>query len=144
MLPAHRLAWTQTDYTVDCNSSSYQAYKAAAYIFIIIYPIGVPACFGVLLYKNRAVLGSHASGGQNAGKWWYGDSETFHFLVNGYRQDTFWCANSSPAHHCGTVPLVVMFKFVHDTRFELVDFLRKLLMAGAPVLCPHSHGECFI
>ena len=37
-----------------------------------------------------------------------------------------------------------MFKIFHDTRFELVDFLRKLLMAGAPVLCPHSHGEYFI
>jgi hypothetical protein len=38
-----------------------------------------------------------------------------------------------------------MIQFVHDTRFELVDFLRKLLMAGAPMLCPpHSHGECFI
>jgi hypothetical protein len=139
MLPAHRLVRTQTDYTVDCNSSSYQAYKVAAYIFILIYPIGVPACFGLLLYKNRAVLGSQVSGGQNAGEWWYGDGETFHFLVDGYRQDTFWCATSSPAH-----PLVVMFNFVHDTRFELVDFLRKLLMAGAPMRCPHSHGKCFI
>ena len=96
-----RLVWTQTDYTVDCSSSSYQACKLAAYIFILIYPVGVPACFGVLLYKNSAVLGSQAGGGQNAGKWWYGDSETFHFLVNGYRQDTFWCATSSPAHPIG-------------------------------------------
>ena len=104
MLPAHRLVRTQTDYTVDCNSSSYQAYKAAAYIFILVYPVGVPACFGVLLYKNRAVLGNHASGGQNAGKWWYGDGETFHFLVDGYRQDTFWCA----ASFTGTLLVMVL------------------------------------
>ena len=37
-----------------------------------------------------------------------------------------------------------MIKFVHDTRFELVDFLRKLLMAGTLMLFPHSHGERFI
>jgi hypothetical protein len=89
MLPAHRLIWTQTDYTIDCNSDSYQAYTVVAYVFILLYPIGVPACFGLLLYRNRAVLGNQASG-QNVDAWWYGDSETFHFLVNGYRQDTFW------------------------------------------------------
>jgi hypothetical protein len=121
--------WAQTDYTIDCNSNSYQAYKVAAYIFILIYPIGVPTCFGALLYRNRAVLSSHASGGQNAGKWWYGDSETFHFLVDGYREETFWCVTSLTV-----AALVVMSTIDRHTRFELVDFLRKLLMAGVP---PH-------
>jgi hypothetical protein len=82
--------WTQTDYTINCNSSSYQAYKVAAYLFILVYPVGVPTFFGLLLYWNRDVLGGHASGGQNTGKWWYGDGETFDFLVNGYKKDTFW------------------------------------------------------
>jgi hypothetical protein len=137
VLATHQLMLTQTDYTIDCNSSSYQAYKVAAYIFIFIYPVGVPACFGLLLYKNRAVLGSHASGGQNAGKWWYGDSETFHFLVNGYRQDTFWCDISSPAHPI----LRVILKNDHNNRFELVEFLRKLLMAGTRHLFSHITNQ---
>ena len=51
------------------------------------------------------MLGTHASGGQDPNAWWYGDRDTLHFLVDGYRPATFW--------------------------FELVDFLRKLLMAGA-------------
>ena len=65
----------------------------------------MPACFGALLFWNRHVLGGNVSGGQNADKWWYGDRETLDFLVDGYRQETFW--------------------------FEEIDFLRKLLLAGA-------------
>jgi hypothetical protein len=47
---------------------------------------------------------------------WYGDKETLSFLVDGYRSDTFW--------------------------FEQVDFLRKLLMAGAygtPIFAARLH-----
>jgi hypothetical protein len=75
-----------------------------AIVFIFIYPVGVPACFGALLLWNRDVLGGNLSGGQHADKWWYGDGETLDFLVDGYRAETFW--------------------------FEEVEFLRKLLMAG--------------
>jgi hypothetical protein len=94
----------QTDYTIDCNSNEYKAYAVAAAIFIGIYPVGIPSVFGFVLYWNRWVLGGNVSGGQNADKWWYGDSETLDFLVDGYRRPCFW--------------------------FELVDFMRKLLMAS--------------
>ena len=76
-----------------------------AIFFIFIYPVGVPACFGALLFWNRGVLGGNLSGGQNTEKWWYGNGETLDFLVDGYRAETFW--------------------------FEEVEFLRKILMAGA-------------
>ena len=89
----------------------------------------MPACFGILLYKNRAVLGNHASGGRNAGKWWYGDGETFHFLVDGYRQDTFWCVASFTVMMLKNVTTILI-------RFELVEFLRKLLMAGVSYILP--------
>jgi hypothetical protein len=45
---------------------------------------------GLLLYWNRRVLGKKVSAGQNVDVWWYGDSETLDFLVDGYRPDTFW------------------------------------------------------
>ena len=98
-------SYHRSDYTVDCNSDAYKAYAVAAIFFIFLYPVGVPTCFGALLYWNRHVLGGNVSGGQNVDKWWYGDRETLDFLVDGYRQETFW--------------------------FEEIDFLRKLLMAGA-------------
>ena len=61
-----------------------------AAIFIAIYPIGIIAVFVALLYLNRKVLGDQAGGAAHAGKWWAGDLETFHFLVDGYRRETFW------------------------------------------------------
>ena len=76
-----------------------------AIAFIFLYPVGVPACFGALLFWNRRMLSGNLSGGDTTEKWWYGDGETLDFLVDGYRQETFW--------------------------FEEVEFLRKLLMAGA-------------
>jgi hypothetical protein len=96
--------WAQTDYTVDCNSATYRTYAVAAACFIGIYPVGIPLAFVSLLYWNRGVLGGSSSGGQHAGKWWYGDIATLDFFVDGYRRPCFW--------------------------FELVEFLRKLLMAG--------------
>jgi hypothetical protein len=101
-------SYHRTDYSIDCNSNSYKAYAVVASCFLAIYPVGIPAFFGLLLYRNRRVLGKYVSGGQNVDAWWYGDSETFDFLVDGYRPDTFW--------------------------FEEVEFLRKLLMAGVPTI----------
>jgi hypothetical protein len=59
----------QTDYTIDCNSNAYKAYAVAATVFIFIYPVGVPTFFCFLLYHNRHILGNHAGGGDNVGKW---------------------------------------------------------------------------
>jgi hypothetical protein len=61
-----------------------------AAIFIAIYPIGIIALFVALLCANRKVLGDQAGGAAHVGKWWAGDLETFHFLVDGYRRETFW------------------------------------------------------
>jgi hypothetical protein len=83
-------SYHRSDYNIDCNSDAYEAYAVVAVAFIFIYPVGVPVCFGALLFWNRHVLGGSLSGGQDADKWWYGDGETLHFLVDGYRVDTFW------------------------------------------------------
>ena len=61
-----------------------------AAIFIAIYPVGIITVFVALLFANRKVLGDNAGGAAHAGKWWAGDLETFHFLVDGYRRETFW------------------------------------------------------
>ena len=58
----------RSDYNIDCNSDAYEAYSTVAIAFILIYPVGVPACFGNLLYCNRHVLAGSLSGGQHADK----------------------------------------------------------------------------
>jgi hypothetical protein len=77
-------------FTVDCNSGTYRAYAIVAGVFIVIYPIGIVAIFVALLYLNRKVLRAQAGGAEAAGQWYSGDLETFTFLVNGYRRETFW------------------------------------------------------
>lgn len=52
--------------------------------------MGIPLMFAVLLWLNRDVLGGRVGGVRISGKWWYGDDETFNFLVDGYRPETFW------------------------------------------------------
>jgi hypothetical protein len=76
-------------FTVDCNSGAYQIYAGFAAVFIVIYPIGIVTIFVALLYLNRKVLGE-AGGAADADSWWSGDLETFDFLVDGYRRETFW------------------------------------------------------
>jgi hypothetical protein len=83
-------SYHQNDFSVDCNSGGYQAYAVIAGVFIVIYPIGIVAIFVALLYLNRKVLGDQAGGAEAAGSWWSGDLETFTFLVDGYRRETFW------------------------------------------------------
>ena len=83
-------SYHQTDYTIDCNSSAYKAYRVVAVFFVALYPVGIVAVFAALLYLNRRVLGSHVGGAQTSHKWWYGDRETLDFLVDGYRPATFW------------------------------------------------------
>ena len=83
-------AFHQNDFTVDCNSDGYKAYAVVAGFFIVIYPIGIVAIFVALLYLNRKVLGNQAGGAEATGKWYSGDLETFSFLVDGYRRETFW------------------------------------------------------
>ena len=98
-------------------SREYDAYAAAAYVFIAIYPIGIPSSFAVLLYYNHKSLSSHASSAADVGKWWYCDQEALIFLIDGYRSQTYW--------------------------YELVDFLRKLLMAGVVVFVDRGSAVQF-
>ena len=123
----------------------FQGYRAAAYVFILAYPVGVPAFFGLLLYRNRHVLGRQASAGQHADKWWYGDRETLDFLVNGYRQDAFWFELVRGHTHHPAVPRLTardtagrLSPETADGRCGTVD--RRI--AGAPRLALPSRLGC--
>eukprot|EP01052_Picozoa_sp_SAG31_P021169 SAG31_NODE_1623_length_7720_cov_6.277785_1_plen_1725_part_10 len=107
----------RNDYSVDCNSDAYKAYAVAAAIFIAIYPVGILVLFVSLLYLNRGVLSGRTSCVENDGKWWSGGRETFDFLVDGYRSETYW--------------------------FEIVDFLRKILLAGVVIFFDRGSSNQF-
>ena len=44
------------DAALDCNSPWYQIVRVIAAVCMVIYPLGIPSVFGVLLYTNRKVL----------------------------------------------------------------------------------------
>jgi hypothetical protein len=107
----------RNDYSVDCTSDEYQAYAVAAAIFIAFYPVGILVLFVSLLYLNRGVLSGRTSSIENDGKWWSGGRETFDFLVDGYRSETYW--------------------------YEVVDFLRKILLAGVVIFWDRGSSNQF-
>ena len=49
------------DMSVDCNSSSYFKFAIIASGFVLLYPIGIPLVFGVILYHNRVALSKDTS-----------------------------------------------------------------------------------
>ena len=44
------------DYSIDCSSTRYDALLATSLLMILIYPIGIPLIFGVLLWNDRHEL----------------------------------------------------------------------------------------
>ena len=44
------------DYSVNCDSAIHQRYVIYAWVFILVYPIGVPLCIGYLLWRSRKRL----------------------------------------------------------------------------------------
>ena len=43
----------RADYSVDCESNEYKAFVLYGVIMIFVYPIGIPAFYGITLWKNR-------------------------------------------------------------------------------------------
>jgi len=49
-------SWHVFDPSVDCTGSGYAVLRLFGLVFLFIYPFGIPALFGFLLFKNRAAL----------------------------------------------------------------------------------------
>jgi hypothetical protein len=47
------ISYLRADYSVICNTSRHNAYKAYAAVMIIVYPIGIPLLYAWLLYRER-------------------------------------------------------------------------------------------
>eukprot|EP00611_Tribonema_gayanum_P023781 TRINITY_DN507_c0_g1_i5.p1 TRINITY_DN507_c0_g1~~TRINITY_DN507_c0_g1_i5.p1 ORF type:complete len:835 (-),score=189.38 TRINITY_DN507_c0_g1_i5:172-2676(-) len=43
----------RADYAISCNTSTYKSYRAYAAFMLVVYPIGIPALFALLLSKAR-------------------------------------------------------------------------------------------
>ena len=53
--------YLRADYTIECDSVKHKAHMAYAGFMITLYPLGIPAFFAYLLFRNRNVLMDEAN-----------------------------------------------------------------------------------
>jgi hypothetical protein len=48
--------WLRADYSVSCSTRKHAMYQAYAAVMLLLYPIGIPCCYGYVLWRNRRLL----------------------------------------------------------------------------------------
>lgn len=54
-------AYLRADYSIDCRSTKHRALKVFAGIMVLLYPVGIPLFYTVLLHRTREVLQDESS-----------------------------------------------------------------------------------
>ena len=49
-------SYLRADYSIECYNKEHRAYQIYAMIMIFVYPVGIPALFAGLLFRNKPVL----------------------------------------------------------------------------------------
>eukprot|EP01043_Picozoa_sp_COSAG02_P010453 COSAG02_NODE_367_length_23739_cov_16.775127_11_plen_251_part_00 len=102
----------EDDYSVRCDAASFYSVELLTVILVIVVPVGVPAGFLFLMYRQKQVLGmvneTALGGAKLAAVSTPDDDDRYGFLVRDFRPE-FWF-------------------------YEIVTYLRKLLLGGFTVL----------
>ena len=48
--------YLRADYTIECDSPKHKAFQVYASLMMLVYPLGIPAIYAVLLFNNRRML----------------------------------------------------------------------------------------
>lgn len=48
--------YLRADYTIECDSPTHKAFQVYAGVMILVYPVGIPLAYAMVLYANRRVL----------------------------------------------------------------------------------------
>jgi hypothetical protein len=63
------LSYLKADYSISCSTSTYTFYYTYAVVMAMVFPLGIPLCYGVLLYRKRDVINPILSdNGEAAGR----------------------------------------------------------------------------
>eukprot|EP00903_Cladosiphon_okamuranus_P006392 g6257.t1 len=49
-------SFLRADYRIECDSPKHKAFQAYAVVMVLLYTVGIPAFYGYLLFRDRAVL----------------------------------------------------------------------------------------
>jgi len=77
------------DYSIDCNSPRYLVFMVYASVMILIYPVGIPAMYAVMLYQSRRTL-SNATAMNREEATGFPTTGHLHFLVEAYKPSYYW------------------------------------------------------
>eukprot|EP00752_Nemacystus_decipiens_P011444 g10163.t1 len=136
--------WLRADYGIDCDSSKHKAFQLYAGFMILVYPVGIPIVFAVMLWRKRSIINppkdilppggvlNFPSSGQGAGgAERYGrPNEPDPRLSDGRIAQTafLWRAYRPGAYY-----------------FEVVECFRRLLLTGCLVfILPNSAGQAAV
>lgn len=48
--------YLRADYSIDCDTSKHEGLRIYAGLMVVLYPVGIPAMYAFLLFRNRTVL----------------------------------------------------------------------------------------
>ena len=75
-------SYLRADYRIICTETKHRALQVLAAIMVLVYPVGIPLLYGVLLYRHREVLSD-----PNSHKW---TAEPIAHLWKPYRPRVFY------------------------------------------------------
>jgi hypothetical protein len=108
--------WLTADYSISCSSATHKGYQAYAAVMIFVYPLGIPALYAWLLWRNRERITAAGSDEERA------DDPTLSaikFLWEPYRKEAYW--------------------------WEVVECLRRLALTGFLVfILPGTAGQAAV
>ena len=115
------------DYSVDCNSERYRIFEGFACIMIIIYPVGIPAMYYVLLTGSKAILSDPKEMAREAANEKVPFPRVGHltFLTDSYKPEYYYfesleCSEAAPGECRGNMPevfapVIPILSKTHDT-----------------------------
>lgn len=74
--------WHVDDYSVDCSSDSHKTFQRIAWVFVVLYPIGIPLVFLLLLWRDDR----HRKQSKHV----LGSASSFDFLRRDYKDDYYF------------------------------------------------------
>ncbi|CAM9682270.1 unnamed protein product [Pylaiella littoralis] len=136
--------YLRADYGIDCDSSRHRAFQIYAGLMILVYPIGIPIAFAVMLWRKRSIINppkevlppggvalNNLRGSPEAGEQQHGLAKEPDPRLSDRRiaQTAFlWRAYRPGAYY-----------------FEVLECFRRLLLTGCLVfILPNSAGQAAV
>ncbi len=115
------------DYSVDCDGDKYQTLVPYAVLCIFIFPIGIPALYATLLYRDRRFLSTKRARELEAN---LGNRNIGHllFLVQNYRPEYYWFEIAESARRLILGVLVGLLSSESPTTGPTIAFLVSIGM----------------